>query len=100
MATTVKAGTAPHVDVGSDRRRGSFALGAVLALAGIGLSGAALVAQVVRGAGQGLVLLAATALVWAAAGAVRTFRFRGEPLGAVLGGGAAIAGIGLRSEEH
>ncbi|HEX9312153.1 MAG TPA: histidine kinase [Actinomycetota bacterium] len=95
MATTVKAGTAPHVDVGSDRRRGSFALGAALAVAGIGLSGAALVAQVVRGAGQGLILLAATALVWAAAGTIRTFRFRGESLGAILGGGAAVAGIGL-----
>jgi signal transduction histidine kinase len=95
MATTVKAHTGPHADARPERRRASFALGAVLALAGVGLSGAALVAQVVRGEHPELVLLAAAALVWAAAGAVRTFRFRGEALGAILGGGAAVAGIGL-----
>src|SRR5919197_5311193 len=91
MATTVKAHTPRHVDVRPERPR--------MSLAGVGLSGAALVVQIVRGREPEHVLLAAAALVWAAAGAVRTFRFRGELLGAILGGGAAVAGIGLLIDD-
>src|SRR6266540_758637 len=73
-------------------RRGGSAAWTALALAGLGLAGAALVAVAVRGRGTGDLIAASVALLWAVAGAVRAFRFSGEPLAGIIGG---AAGVGL-----
>ena len=76
-------------------RRGGSAAWTALALAGLGLAGAALVAVAVRGRGTGDLIAASVALLWAVAGAVRAFRFSGEPLAGIIGGAAGAAGVGL-----
>jgi signal transduction histidine kinase len=99
MATTTKARARSHPGSAPEHRRGASLLGAVLSAAGIALSAAAVVWQAGHAGDAELVLVAAVALVWAVAGAIRTVRFRGEPLGGILGAGAAVAGAGLLLDD-
>src|SRR6266540_4250546 len=73
------------------RRRGSSPW-AALAMAGLGLSAAALVAVAVRGGGTGDLVAASVVFLWAIASAVRAMQFRGEPLAGIIGCAAATAG--------